>query len=69
MMNIIVGLIFMALGVCIVLRPRVWWWFRWGWLWNREPNRVELLFARMVGVGFAATGLFLALADYLYRIF
>lgn len=65
MMNIIVGLIFVVLGVCIVLRPRALWWFRWGWLWNREPTRVELLFDRAGGVVIAVLGLTLALLDYL----
>ena len=65
MMNIIVGLIFVALGVCIVLRPRALWRFRWGWLRNREPTRVELLFERMGGVMIAVFGLVMALLDYL----
>ena len=65
MMNIIVGLILLTLGVFIVLRPRALWWFRWGWLTNREPPRVELLVARAAGVVMVITGLTLALLDYL----
>ena len=65
MMNIIVGLIFVVLGVCFALWPRALWRFRWGWLRNREPTRVELLFERMGGVMIALTGLAMALLDYL----
>ena len=61
MMNIIVGLMFVVLGVCIVLWPRAFCRFRWGWLTNREPTRVELLAARVAGVVCAITGLALAL--------
>ena len=65
MMNIIVGLIFVVLGVCIILWPRPFCRFRWGWQTNREPLRVELLVARAAGVVMAITGLTLALLDYL----
>ena len=61
MKSIIAGLILMALGVCIVLRPRTFCWFRWGQPTNREPTRVELFVTRVAGVACAITGLVLAL--------
>ena len=61
MKNIIAGLILMALGVCIVLRPRAFCWFRREQLTNREPSRVELFVTRVTGVVCAITGLALAL--------
>ena len=65
MMNIIVGLIFVALGTCCALWPRALWWLRWGWLLDREPTRMELLFDRMGGMIIAVLGLAMALLDYL----
>ena len=61
MKNIIAGLILMALGVRIVLRPRTFCWFRREQLTNREPTRVELFVIRVTGVVCAITGLALAL--------
>ena len=58
MMNIIAGLILMALGVCIVLRPRTLLWFSWRWwLPDRELTRAEQLVAKVVGAVLAITGL------------
>ena len=69
MMNLIVGLAFVALGTFFALWPRALWWLRWGWLMDREPSHIERLLARVNGVILAAVGLTLALSDYLYRIF
>lgn len=69
MMNLIVGLVLVALGTFFALWPRALWWFRWGWLLDREPSRIEQLLARVSGVIIAAAGLTLTLSDYLYQIF
>ena len=65
MMNLIVGLAFVALGAFFALWPRALWWLRCGWRLDREPSRIELLLARVNGVILAAVGIALALLDYL----
>ena len=65
MMNIIVGLIFVALGTFFTLWPRALWSLRWGWILDREPTRIEMAFARAAGVTLGVIGLALALSDYL----
>ena len=60
MMNIIVGLIFVVLGVCCALWPRAFWGLFWRRLWVREPTRTELLVTRVCGVVRAIAGLAIA---------
>lgn len=63
-MNLIVGLLFAALGAFFTLRPRALCWLHWtNWFHNREPTRAELLLARVVGAAIAIGGLALALLN------
>lgn len=63
-MNLIVGLLFAALGTFFTLRPRALCWLHWtNCFHDREPTRVELLLARVVGVTIAIGGLALALLN------
>lgn len=64
MMNLIAGLLFVALGTFFTLCPRALCWLHWtNWFRDREPTRVELLLARVVGVTIAIAGLALALLN------
>ncbi len=63
-MNIIVGLIFVALGVLFAFWPRALWWLRWGWLLDqKEPGRLNLLLCRACGVMMVLIGLVLAILN------
>lgn len=59
MKDIIFGLILVALGVFVALRPNIFWLLWRGWMaGNREPNDWELLRSRVAGACLAAAGVF-----------
>ena len=59
MMNIIVGALFVILGAIFTLWPRSLWWWRWGWLHDREPSRLNLVLSSVSGALMVVIGLIL----------
>ena len=61
MTEIIFGLILVALGILVTLRPKIFWLLWRGWMpgnGNREPNCWELLRSRVAGICSAGAGVF-----------
>ncbi len=65
MMNIILGIIFVILGAIFTIWPRSLWWWRYGWLSDREPTCVSLWLYRLTGVIMTVMGFTLILIEFL----
>lgn len=63
MMNIVAGLLIAVLGMIFLLWPNATWYFRWGWRWDRDPTRAELMVERLGGIIIVVAGIALAIHE------